>query len=339
MSDARIGQRALVRVIVAVTVALLCSSSVELCLVWVSRLSRFRTVHRCAGVVRRRASKARWDDVDTMYPDLPKGQLAVLAKGDRWAAVYNPAGLIAHHHTEFRDKTVPLVKRFVRTFGHQAHLVHRLDRGTSGISLVAFDAEACAAMHGALVGPSSQKTYYAVCRSDGSKFQERGVFNLNRPLRDVSNRNHSLRSQMKEASTDVEVLFGGRDPDCCLVRAQPRTGRYHQIRRHLRNITLPILGDDYAKKQIQKAWSAVGHALPDRVLLHLHRVQLPATEFTPAIDVRCPLPPDFADLLRRACATWAPEAEAALPELFAEPPPNLAEARPQRRLNHEMVDQ
>lgn len=265
---------------------------------------------------------------DTMYPELSHREVAVLARGSTWAAVYNPAGTVAHPH-KFRSKATrnPLVNRLKVTFGRRVHLVHRLDRQVSGISLVAFDPQTCSAMHSALVGPSAIKTYYAFCRGNGTSFRERGPFILDRPLRDRSNRNETLRNQMKNASTEATVLWGGDGPPCCLVRAQPRTGRYHQIRRHLRNVSLPVIGDDYARKQVREEWDRCGIRLPDRVLLHLHRISLPATELTPPIDVSCPLPPELIGLVRRAFPDWIPAAEVALPELFAPPPPNLGYQR------------
>lgn len=143
---------------------------------------------------------------------------------------------------------------------------------------------------------------------------------LDRPLRDKSNRNESLQQQMKNSSTEVEVLWGGDSPGCCLVRARPRTGRYQQIRRHLRNISLPILGDSYGRKGVREEWDACGTPLPDRVLLHLHSISLPETERTPRLELVCPFPPDFVALLRQACSSWVQEAEASLPELFSSPP-------------------
>lgn len=266
-----------------------------------------------------------------MYPDLDDHEVAVLAMGDNWAAVYNPAGAIAHAFGAYRTPEVPISNRLGRTFGRRSHLVHRLDRQVSGLSLVALDPESCAAMQGALRAPEAMKVYYAICRSDGEGFLGRGPVLLDRPLRDRMNRNESLRHQYKEALTEVEALYGPApgQPRCCLVRARPRTGRYHQIRRHLQNVSLPIVGDkNFARKEVQQEWAAHGLELPGRILLHLHRLVLPATELTPAIDVSCPLPPDFAEVVARACPNWALEAAEALPALFAPPPPIL---RPPRR--------
>jgi len=260
--------------------------------------------------------------VDLMYPHLGSSKVAILARGENWAVVYNPAGTIAHPH-EFRSWATAnsLVQRLRRTFGRPVHLVHRLDRQVSGLSLVALDPQTCHAMHQALVGPRSTKTYYALCRGNGGGFIERGSFVLDRPLRDKWNRNSSLRHQMKNASTEVTVLCGSNSPGCCLVRVQPKTGRYQQIRRHLRNISLPVLGDSYGRSGVREEWATCGVPLPDRVFLHLHAISLPATGRTPQLELACPLPPDVISLIRRACPSWAGEAEASLPALFAPPPP------------------
>ena len=106
------------------------------------------------------------------------------------------------------------------------------------------------------------------------------------------------------------MLWGCEDPPCCLVRARPRTGRYRQIRRHLQNISLPIIGDQNRRKEIREEWGRHGVEVPRRVMLHLHRVELPATACTPQIDVRCPFPPDYIEALERACPEWAPEEDA-----------------------------
>eukprot|EP00931_Biecheleriopsis_adriatica_P047005 TRINITY_DN27069_c0_g1_i1.p1 TRINITY_DN27069_c0_g1~~TRINITY_DN27069_c0_g1_i1.p1 ORF type:complete len:416 (+),score=64.08 TRINITY_DN27069_c0_g1_i1:20-1267(+) len=268
---------------------------------------------------------------DSMYPDLSVREVAVLAMGSSWAAVYNPAGVIAHpkgRHNSFaqkrKDQLDPsMVDRISYTFGRKVHLIHRLDCQVSGLSLVAFDPETCAAMQRALQSPEATKVYYALCRGDGSDLLNRGSFELDRPLRDKLHRNEALRHVMRESRTEIEVLWGGRRPSCCFVRALPRTGRWHQIRRHLQNISLPIVGDHAFKKQTKLDFEACGFQVPKRVMLHLHSVSLPATSRTSRIEVSCPLPPEFSSLIREACSDWAADAEKKLPQLFASALPNL----------------
>ncbi|CAK9001579.1 tRNA pseudouridine synthase C (tRNA pseudouridine(65) synthase) (tRNA pseudouridylate synthase C) (tRNA-uridine isomerase C) [Durusdinium trenchii] len=266
------------------------------------------------------------EELDDMYPDLYRTGLAVLAKGENWAAVYNPSGATAHWHKEITEREgLTLMGRAKRTFWRKLHLLGRLDRTVSGITLLAFDAETAEAFESV----NKSRTYYALCRNSGEFFFDRGEFAVNRPLKDKRAFGKPCSDTMKESHTDVQVLFGSKDPNCCLVRAKPTTGRYHQIRRHLRNISLPVLGDTYCKKKTRQYFASHGVELPRRVLLHLSSLSVPATAKTPKIHVTCPLPPNFQALIRSSFPSWAAEAEAALPELFMPPPPNLLDLRAQ----------
>lgn len=264
---------------------------------------------------------------DGMYPESDPPKVAVLARGERWAVVYNPAGVLAHPIAwKSKETQNTMVTRLQRTFRKPCFLVHRLDRGASGMSLVAFDAEACTAMHQALTSPTSSKVYYALCRGSGHQLVGTGPLLIDRPLRD---HREGLRHQMKLASTEIEVLYGGEPPRCCLVRASPHTGRYHQIRRHLQNISLPIIGDEFDRKNVRREWEANAMPLPRRVMLHLHRLFLPATHATPQLNVSCPFPPGMAELIWLACPQWAGLAADAEPALFSPPLPDLMSAAPE----------
>lgn len=257
-----------------------------------------------------------------MYPELGRREVAVLAKGENWAVVYNPSGAVAHWHKElYREekKGSTLLGRAKRTLRRPLHLVGRLDRSVSGLSLLAFDPETAEALQAV----NTSKVYYALCRNSGETFLDRGCFAITRPLLDKKPFGKKHGGVMKESYTDVEVLLGGKDPDCCLVRAEPKTGRYHQIRRHLRNITLPILGDTYCKKRTREYFESFGIQLPRRVMLHLYSIRVPATEKTPEIYVTCPLPPNFQHLIRDSFPSWASQAQELLPELFAVAPVKL----------------
>jgi 23S rRNA pseudouridine955/2504/2580 synthase len=112
----------------------------------------------------------------------------------------------------------------------------------------------------------------------------------------------------------VEVLWGSGAPRCCLLRARPRTGRWHQIRLHAARAGFPVIGDvQHGDNADNRAWREERGLARARLALHMHALTLPAL----GIDVRCPLPADLRALV--AQAPWAAAAAAALPELFAEP--------------------
>jgi tRNA pseudouridine65 synthase len=96
------------------------------------------------------------------------------------------------------------------------------------------------------------------------------------------------------------------------VLAEPRTGRFHQIRRHLRGLDHPILGDTtHGDTRANRAFRE-GHGLP-RLLLHC--LQLSFSYGGEQHEVRAPLPDDLRELFGRM--PWWAEAVQQLPELEA----------------------
>ena len=97
------------------------------------------------------------------------------------------------------------------------------------------------------------------------------------------------------ARTDVRLLAGvGGEARSCVVAVRPRSGRWHQIRKHLNGLSHPILGDStHGSSRINREWRARGLA---RLALHLHAIDLGATPATPALRAAAPLPEDLAAL-------------------------------------------
>ena len=84
---------------------------------------------------------------------------------DQWLAVVDkPAGLMAHASAMARGEDDFLVDRLRAQFGRPVHLVHRLDRATSGCLLVAFDAGTAATLGATFMSRAVRKDYLAVCR-------------------------------------------------------------------------------------------------------------------------------------------------------------------------------
>ena len=134
--------------------------------------------------------------------------------------------------------------------GSPVHLVHRLDRATSGVLLVARSPDAANELGIAL--KDAAKIYVALCRTTTPEF-----FSVNRPLRQRDSRvankasSASRRAEKKlqeshkvqEAKTDFVRIATCCDGRCSLLLCLPRTGRQHQIRRHLDGMKCSISGD------------------------------------------------------------------------------------------------
>lgn len=124
--------------------------------------------------------------------------------------------------------------------GQKLYPVHRLDRATSGLWLLAKNSAAAADLQRQFRDRSIHKIYYCVLR--GSL---QGTATINNPLRNEDGRE-------QEALTRAEEIFrfplpipgpGADHRWFTLSRVEPVTGRYHQIRRHLAGLSLPLVGD------------------------------------------------------------------------------------------------
>src|SRR5690349_25141249 len=90
--------------------------------------------------------------------------LAVLYLDDRLAVVDKPAGLMVHDSALARGETDFAADRLRGQFGRPIHLVHRLDRATSGCLLLAFDRDSASALGKAVMAQQLDKRYLAICR-------------------------------------------------------------------------------------------------------------------------------------------------------------------------------
>jgi tRNA pseudouridine65 synthase len=220
--------------------------------------------------------------------------LPVLARGPTWAVVHKPSGLPVHRSALVRSGPT-LVGVAGRVLGTRVDPVHRLDQPTSGPVLFSLDRSATPMLQDALT--AGHKRYLALVR---------GAI----PTRDayIEARSLSVDGVDKESETTLTPLASCGDPRCSLVLAEPHTGRFHQIRRHLRGLSHPVLGDStHGDTRVNKTWRALG----------LHRLALHCFELSFVVDgeavtVQAPLPADLAFLV--GLPLWG-EALANLPQL------------------------
>jgi 23S rRNA pseudouridine1911/1915/1917 synthase len=171
--------------------------------------------------------------------------------------VNKPAGLVVHPGAGNREHT--LVNALLYRFPQLADLttcrfglVHRLDKFTEGLMLVAKNSLAHQALSKQFEARTVVKKYYAIANANVSKDE----FVLDAPIgRDPNNRQKYKvitegRSKSRSALTLVKVLH--RKPGKTLLEVQIKTGRTHQIRVHLFQAGFPVLGDPvYAQKKLQ----------------------------------------------------------------------------------------
>lgn len=178
---------------------------------------------------------------DRLEPD--PGPLTVLHEDETVLAVEKPAGMVVHPNPKTRTGT--LVNRIITHFPEQveldrAGLVHRLDKGTSGVILFGRTRPAVAGLKEQFKDRTVKKTYCAIL---GGRLDDESV-KIDVPVGRDSD-NPMLRQASpggKRAVTVIERVASKNDRTA--VRCYPSTGRTHQIRVHCNYINCPIVGDN-----------------------------------------------------------------------------------------------
>ncbi len=211
----------------------------------------------------------------------------ILHLDDRCVAVDKPSGLSTHRGWDESDDA--LLQRVRDEVGTYVYPVNRLDRGASGIVLFALDREAAAALQASW--PSADKRYLAITRGHPDEHVL-----LDHPIP------RAPGEDRVEARTELwrREVFGRY----ALVEARPHTGRLHQIRRHLKHLSCPLIGDvRYGKGEHNRIFRTQ-HDL-HRLALHCTKLSVPHPDGTTLV-VECALADDMARALASCRAAYEP---------------------------------
>ncbi len=254
------------------------------------------------------------DAVDLPVEDWATGQhveFQILHEDDDLIVVNKPAGLVVHPGAGNPDLTLvngllehrPALARLPR-----AGIIHRLDKDTSGLLVVAASLQAHNRLVQDLQARSIQRRYLAI--TEGRMVAGR---NIDAPIgRDPNNRTRqTIREDGRAALTRVRVQERYRVHT--LVEAELATGRTHQIRVHLSSVGYPLVGDRRygARGRLPPAAAAeLVQALQSfpRQALHAWRLGLTHPATAEAVAFEAPLPEDMTeltDLLRQDEAAFA----------------------------------
>jgi tRNA pseudouridine65 synthase len=175
--------------------------------------------------------------------------LTILYRDEHLLAIDKPAGLLVHRSDIDRRETRFAVQLLRDQIGRRVQPVHRLDKGTSGVLLFALDADILRALSSQFERNQVAKAYWAVVRG---WTPESGTIDhpLSREYDDYGRRLAAMEAQA--ARTDYRRLATVELPHLVeryptsrysLVELVPHTGRRHQLRRHMKHIAHPIIGD------------------------------------------------------------------------------------------------
>ena len=224
--------------------------------------------------------------------------LRVLYEDEHIVAIDKPAGMVVHAGAGAHAGTLvnALLGRFqsLSALGGDLRpgIVHRLDRFTSGVILVAKNDAAHRALAAQFAGRQVEKTYLALVH--GSVQADRG--RIEKPIaRDPRHRTRMTArlGRGRAAFTEYRVLR--RFTGFTFLEVRIGTGRTHQIRVHLSSIGHPVAGDRLygapAKNEIQPPG--------DRFFLHAHRIRFQHPFTAQPLEIESPLPGDLTAWLER----------------------------------------
>lgn len=177
--------------------------------------------------------------------------LPILYRDEHLIAVHKPSGLLVHRSPLDAHETRFALQMLRDRIGRRVWPVHRLDKGTSGVLLFALDPEVGRALSACFESRSVHKTYLAVVRGHPP---ERGEIDhaLSRRRDDCERVGERAETAPQPARTlyrrlaAVELPYRvDRYPTSryALLELTPLTGRRHQLRRHLKHASHPVIGD------------------------------------------------------------------------------------------------
>lgn len=209
------------------------------------------------------------------------GPLDVLYRDDALLVINKPSGLAAHrgHSSEHGDYVLTRARDML---ARPVYLPHRLDRATSGVMVIALEPHFVEPIQRAFQEGRVSKRYLALARG---AIPERLLVDYAIPRADGA-------PERVDAQTEF-VLRGLFEARYALVEARPRTGRYHQIRRHLKHLQRPVIGDTTYGDGKQNRLFRERFGIM-RLALHASKLCVPHPESGVMLDIRAPLMPDLA---------------------------------------------
>ncbi|WP_339721653.1 pseudouridine synthase [Marinomonas primoryensis] len=225
--------------------------------------------------------------------------LDILFQDEYLVAVNKPAGLLVHRTYLAKDEEDAVVQRLRDQTGKWVFPVHRLDRGTSGVLIMAFNSEIARLLSAQFSESKTQKTYHCLVRGF---CDEAGVIDY--PLAKLNEQKGRSRFKLEGTERDAETRFTRLEQyqlpvavsrydsmRLSWMEVRPKQGRKHQIRRHFKHLLNPLVGDScYGCRHINKVAKTIW---PDDFRLMLHASSLQFNH--PITDQMMTLKADFSD--------------------------------------------
>ena len=227
----------------------------------------------------------------------PHYKLPILFEDDHLLAIDKPAGIAVHGGSGVAHGVIESL-RSMRPEARFLELVHRLDRETSGVLLIAKKRSALTALHEKLRSRDVDKRYLVGVAGRFRNEKQRVRLALAKRAAADGGKRVSVSDEGQEAETIFRLLE--RRDDASLLEAELLTGRTHQIRVHLAHLKHPVLGDDrYGDFELNRALRKRGLK---RMFLHAARLGFAHPARDERMVIESKLPADLSRFWERSKA-------------------------------------
>jgi 23S rRNA pseudouridine955/2504/2580 synthase len=225
---------------------------------------------------------------------VPAVEFPIVYEDDALLVLNKPSGVAVHGGSGVSFGVIEQMRR-ARPQAKFLELVHRLDRETSGVLLLAKKRSALTAMHEIMREGNSDKRYFALVLGQWKNVKQ----HVKLPLYKFDTPQGEKRVMVREDGQASHTIFTLQKswPEFSLLEAQLKTGRTHQIRVHLSHLGFPIAGDDkygdFARnKQLMKQGLK-------RMFLHAHSIAFNHPLTGEPLQLTAPLPKELESFIAR----------------------------------------
>ncbi|MCW3785428.1 pseudouridine synthase [Plebeiibacterium sediminum] len=219
--------------------------------------------------------------------------LQIIYQDEFMVVINKPHGLLVHRSPIAADAEEFAMQMLRDQLQQKVFPVHRIDRKTSGLLLFGLSSEAAQKIQSHLENIETQKTYLAIVR---------GYFpdeiEVDHPLTNDKGKTQDAFTSFKTLKrTELDIPFG-KFPTSrySLIEAYPKTGRMHQIRKHLNHLRYPIIGDrphgcNKQNRLFKEQWNMT------TMLLHAQKIKIKHPYTNETMQLEAPLFETFSEMI------------------------------------------
>lgn len=231
-------------------------------------------------------------------------QTDIIYLDDHLVAINKPAGLLVHPTAADKSESISAMMLLKNLTGKWVFPIHRIDKATSGVLVFGFSKDAARNLSDLFAAKELKKSYLALVRGYTAESET-----INYPLKRIFDKMTDRRARrdlpaqdaithFKRLST-VELPYAVRPHPTArysLIQAMPETGRLRQIRRHMKHIFHPIVGDHkHGDGHHNRLFLEKFHCI--RLLLHSFSLEIAHPFSNETLRLVAPLPEDFSKVL------------------------------------------